>query len=219
MKTKCCHSSHYHVVDYIQVCLNKNCDSYLGITTCYKDFTKSRKATTLIIFVLTFLFSFDDFSRANKRYESGMPSAFISEQLPISIENIEEELKRLEVICHKEVLAQIKIESGHLSSYLLRRTNNMLGMRYPFKRPTTASGIYLPESDTIISGNQKDLRKHAGKNHYAVYKSWQDAVADYKLWQDSNFKVKEKYLEFLGNTYAEDTMYISKIKHITKRLN
>jgi len=199
--------------------MNKDCEQYLGITKIYKEFTKARHTLTICVFIITFLFTFDDFSVANKRYASDLQSKFISEQLPISIENIEQELRKLDVVCEKEVLAQIKIESGHLSSYLLKRTNNMLGMRYPFKRPSTAIGIYLPESDTIIKGTKEELRKYAGANNYAAYESWQSAVADYKLWQDSNFKVKEKYLEFLGRVYAEDTLYVSKIKHITKRIN
>lgn len=217
MKTKCCHSSHYHAVDNIQICLNKSCEQYLGITQCYLDFTKSRNTIAIAVFILSCLFSFDDFSKANKIQNDAFPAAHLSGKLPISILNIEKELKKQEVVCYKEVLAQIRIESGHLSSYLLKRTNNMLGMRYPVKRATTASGIYLPESDTIIMGMQPELSQYARLNNYAVYDTWEDAIADYKLWQDANFNVNEKYLDFLGRIYAQDSLYVSKIKYLTKR--
>jgi len=39
-------------------------------------------------------------------------------------------------------------------------------------------------------------------------------VADYKLWQESNFNVTERYLTFLGKVYAEDANYIAKIKQM-----
>jgi hypothetical protein len=216
MKTKCCHSSHYHAVDNIQFCLNKSCVQYLGITQCYLDFTKSRYAFALLVFTLSFLISFDDFSKASKTQVEVFPSEINSGSKPISIENVEAELMKQEVACHKAVLAQIRIESGHLSSFLLKRTNNMLGMRYPAKRATAACGIYLPESDTIILGTQPELIKYARMNNYAVYNTWEDAIADYKLWQDANFNVEEKYLDFLGRVYAEDSLYVSKIKYLTK---
>ena len=89
-------------------------------------------------------------------------------------------------------------------------------MRYPFKRKTSACGLFLPESDTIIFGSQKELRKYSGQNHYAVYACWQDCLKDYKLWQDEYFKIAEKYLSFLGARYAEDADYVKKIKGMLK---
>jgi len=89
-------------------------------------------------------------------------------------------------------------------------------MRYPFKRNTSAIGIFLPESDTIIMGSAKDLKKYSQKNQYAVFATWQDCLKDYKLWQDECFKLKEKYLAFLGSNYAEDGDYVKKINSIKK---
>ena len=90
-------------------------------------------------------------------------------------------------------------------------------MRYPFKRQTSALGIYLPESDSVIIGSQKDMRKYSSQNNYAVYACWQDCVKDYKFWQDEYFKITEKYLSFLGSCYAEDTQYVNKIKVLMKK--
>ena len=91
-------------------------------------------------------------------------------------------------------------------------------MRYPAKRKTIACGIYLPAKDTIIMGTQAELRKFSAQNNYAVYATWQDAVADYKIWQESNFKMTDRYLEFLGKVYAEDSLYVSKIRKMTAEL-
>jgi hypothetical protein len=175
-----------------------------------------RFGVSAMIFITCMLFSFDDISKANLEHGTGMMESLIEEPIPLTIMNIEEELRHLEVYCLEEVLAQIKIESAHLSSFLVKRTNNMLGMRYPFKRPTIACGIYLPAKDTIIYGDQNELKKYAGTNCYAVFETWQDALADYKLWQDFNFRLNERYLDFLGRVYAEDTMYVSKIKYLTR---
>ena len=90
-------------------------------------------------------------------------------------------------------------------------------MRYPFKRTTTAIGIFLPTTNLIIKGNQSELKKYKNQNNYAVYKNWEDCILDYKYWQDKSFKLTERYLNFLGSYYAEDSLYIKKIKSISKK--
>jgi uncharacterized FlgJ-related protein len=174
---------------------------------------KNKVAISVFIFYL--LFSFDDFSMINKEAETNsLLQAPSIEEIPLTTENLEKELEAQNIICAREVLAQIKLESGHLNSFLLKRTNNMLGMRYPFSRKTKACGIYIASNDTVIYGTQDELKKYRKTNHYAVFSSWKDAVADYKLWQEACFKVSERYLTFLGNVYAEDSLYTKKIKKV-----
>ena len=105
-----------------------------------------------------------------------------------------------------------------MTSFLFKRANNMLGMRFPCQRKTTAIGIYLPGEDTIIKGTQAELRKYAKKNNYAVYATWMDAVADCKAAAGPVFcfKLTDKYLTFLGTYYAEDVNYVAKIKKMAK---
>ena len=110
------------------------------------------------------------------------------------------------------VLAQQQIESGHLSSNLVQRTNNMFGMRYPGGRQTAACGIYLPDFGQIISGTREELKYYSSQNNYAVFATWKDAIRDYKLWQDANYPVKMDYYQFLRQVYAEDTTYIDAIQ-------
>src|SRR5262249_9089983 len=135
----------------------------------------------------------------------------------LSAESLHNEISELNMVCPEEAYAQMLLESGNLTSFLTKRINNMLGMRFPFRRSTTAIGLYLPDRDTVIYGDAALLKKYGRQNNYAVYDSWQDAVKDYKLWQNEYFRLGERYLQFLGNFYAEDSGYEAKIRTVMKR--
>ena len=211
MKTACCHTKHYHHVDNTTLCLYPSCDNYLGHTTTYTDLTALRRISVAGVFVFSVLFTFDDFSK--NTVEPGMPLVR-NQDIPLNKKTLIAEINSRQILCPEMVFSQIMLESGNLQSFLVHRTNNLLGMRYPVKRKTKAIGLYLPSQDTVITGTQKELRKYASMNNYAVYQNWQDAIADYQLWQESSFKVKERYLEFLGKVYAEDSAYTRKISSI-----
>ena len=164
------------------------------------------------------MLSLDDYSMDNNEYKSVSPFIPLEPEI-ISMEAVECELQTQHVLCHREVLAQIRLESANLSSFLLKRTNNMTGMRYPFLRQTTATGIYLPDKDTIIIGTNLQLKKYHKMKNYAVYTSWKDGITDYKIWQDECFNVSGRYLEYLGKVYAEDSQYIKKIKQVSASKN
>lgn len=92
--------------------------------------------------------------------------------------------------------AQILLESGGFKSELAIKANNLIGMRIPKKRLTTAVGEY---------------------KGYAVYNSWKDCVVDYILWQNSQMKgikCEQAYLDRLSSIYASDTLYKNKIANI-----
>jgi uncharacterized FlgJ-related protein len=92
------------------------------------------------------------------------------------------------------MVAQARIETGWYTSKIFIHNNNLFGMKLPERRLTTAIG-----SD----------RGHA------QYISWQQSVADYKLWQNKVLiknKSRRKYLSYIGRTYAEDSNYINLIK-------
>ena len=110
-------------------------------------------------------------------------------------------LSELRVANQEVVFAQAKIESGNFSSDIWRENNNPFGMKLARSRPTTAIG---------------ENRGHA------VYKTWQDAVFDYCLWQlysgfRKNKLTTEEYIsELLRLGYAEDVDYAKKLKGIVK---
>jgi hypothetical protein len=217
MKTKCCDTRRFLVLDHRTVCMNESCNHYLTETKIGREYDKARKALSVSLFTFCLLFSFEDSSKAlfpAKPLELKYLDADISE---LTLDDVKREINLQKVLCEEEVIAQARLESANLKSYLFIKTNNMFGMRYPAKRPTTAAGMYLPAKDTIIYGEQKELRRHAAQNNYAVYDHWRDAVADYKLWQQHNFKVQERYTEFLGRVYAEDSLYVSKIRRMSRQ--
>lgn len=197
------------------VCLNVNCDNYLQETRlCRRSLVKMP--------LLVSLFAFHLFWPADAVIKAGTSTAPDIKHMVLSVEfNEENLLKQLQstgVYCAAEVFAQMKLETGGFKSSLLKETNNLMGMRYPFSRDTRACGLYLPDADTIImSTNRAALKKYAKLNHYAVYTCWQEAVADYKLWQDSYFNGRERYLKFLGTIYAEDSLYVNKIRKIASK--
>jgi hypothetical protein len=217
MKTSCCKTKHYQFEENAVLCTNKGCDSYLRPTVLFNSRTWN-KIFALFFFMFFFIFSFDDFSFSGDLGKDQVRSRqYTLEQVkPLSKDALREELDAQHVICPEQVYAQIMIESAHLESFLTKRTNNLLGMRFPFRRQTTAIGIFLPESNLIIKGTQEELKKYRNQNHYAVFENWQECIKDYRLWQDECFKLTDRYLSFLGTYYAEDTKYVEKIKLLSK---
>src|SRR5690349_2721824 len=205
-RTKCCFTKHYQVNDGNAVCTNSKCANYLGETNILRRHRVKRIVTGALFFLFLAVFTFDDYSHTVTH-----DLVFKRPPAPLNAENLSTELRKAKVLCPDEVYAQMMLESGNLQSNLVKRTNNMLGMRFPFQRQTTASGLYVPSKDTIIKGDASTLRKYALVSNYAVYDNWQDAVRDYKMWQDAHFSLKERYLTFLGNVYAEDAAYAQKI--------
>lgn len=216
MKTACCNTRQIRFVENRSVCANPGCKNYLGQTMAFRDYTKLKNSAAVSLFVFSVLFTFDDFSHGKQEPFLYSNHNICTSPIPPTLENLRNEMVQQNIICIPEVLAQVRIESGNMNSFLFKKTNNLLGMRFPFRRSTMASGIYLPANDTIIYGSQKELKKFAKQEHYAVYITWQESVSDYKLWQEQHFKVKEKYLEFLGNVYAEDSLYVDKVRAISK---
>src|SRR5437763_12116905 len=163
-KTKCCFTNHYQVNDDSAICTNNKCTNYLGETQVMKRHRVKRLITGGWLFLFLAVCTFDNFSNP----EASL-IVFNRPRTPLTPENLSTELHNTKVLCADEVYAQMMLESGNLKSYLVRRTNNMLGMRFPFQRTTTASGIYIPSKDTIIKGDVSSLRKYALVSNYAVY--------------------------------------------------
>ena len=109
-------------------------------------------------------------------------------QLPFaqkfSPQNLQQEIVKQGIKYPDIAMAQAKIESGHFTSPIFQENNNLFGMKLPSVRQTTAIG------------------KNRG---HAKYKTWQDSVKDYKLWQDtqgwSNLP-KDVYLKKLSDDYC-----------------
>lgn len=97
------------------------------------------------------------------------------------------------------IYAQAVIESADFTSIIFKENNNMFGMKMPERRTTLAIGV--------------------NKGH-AAYKTWRDCVIDYALYQSIYLKglSEDEYFAKLERMYAEDEMYINKIKQMKIRL-
>lgn len=197
------------------ICRNPDCPGFLLPTTPYSGPQTWNHLFIAFFFVFFFIFPFNDFSSVNGFGNHGNTMIWADDYLPLTPQHLKEEIENHRILCPDEVYAQIMLESGNLHSFLVKKTNNLLGMRYPFKRTTKAIGIYLPAEKRIVIGDQKSLLRYHDQNHYAVYSNWQECVADYKCWQDENFKLKDRYLTFLASVYAEDVNYGKKIRSMT----
>lgn len=93
------------------------------------------------------------------------------------------------------VYKQAILESG-LTSQLAKNNNNLLGMRLPHLRRTTATGT---------------------RNGYAVYPTWQACIDDYHIMQQRFAgKTENEYYYFL-RTYG-DSNYVNNLKKAVVKL-
>lgn len=110
-------------------------------------------------------------------------------------------LKELNVKYPHIVLAQAKLETGNFTSLIFKQNNNLFGMKQAKSRATTCKGTFF--------------------NH-AIYNSWKDSVLDYALYSSKHLnKVssEEQYIAYLGEHYAQDPNYSSKLKKIIEKEN
>lgn len=169
-------------------------------------------------FIFFFVFTISDYSSIDN--DSGLYHEIAkmkNGKIHLTPENVREEISKCGMLCPELVFAQIMLESGNLGSYLTNKTNNLVGMRFPFRRTTKAIGLYLPEKEMIVLGDQKSLLKYSDENNYAVYSNWQECLSDYKYWQEECFKLSDRYLRFLGEYYAEDEQYVDKLKSMSQK--
>ena len=112
-------------------------------------------------------------------------------------QNVYLAIKQLGIKHPDVVFAQILLESNNLTSKLVSSNNNLMGMRLPKRRETTA------------------IESRFG---YAFYTSWYACVSDYLLYQlnvmGNRVMTKTQYLNLIGRKYAEVKDYKSRIKRV-----
>jgi uncharacterized FlgJ-related protein len=96
---------------------------------------------------------------------------------------------------HDIFMGQVALESSYLKSNIFKTNNNMLGMKMPKQRRTTAIGE---------------------KNGFAYYRNWKDCVLDYLFYQQKYYTDdNEDYYEFLKRMgYCEKDDYVDKLKGV-----
>ena len=98
------------------------------------------------------------------------------------------------------VMAQCILESGNFTSDIYKKANNCLGMKVPKSRPTVCIGMY---------------------SSHARYKSWQECIIDYALWQSSYARglTENEYFHYLDRVYSKTNEYSKLLKRIMKSKN
>jgi uncharacterized FlgJ-related protein len=97
------------------------------------------------------------------------------------------------------VYAQALLESGEFKSHIFKENSNFFGMKQAKQRPTTNKGT---------------------ENGHAYFANWRDCVVDYAFYQAAylnDLRSESEYFEYLGQNYAEDPMYVSKLKKIIEK--
>jgi uncharacterized FlgJ-related protein len=109
-------------------------------------------------------------------------------------------LKKLKIQHPEVVLAQARLETGGYKSRIFRENHNLFGMKEAVRRINTAQGTQY--------------------NH-AYYEHWRESVYDYAFYQCrymGRVGSREEYFNLLSQSYAEDPMYVTKLKNeIIKR--
>ena len=119
----------------------------------------------------------------------------------ITVDNLARELQSQGISFWRVVLAQAIIETGwEFNSNVYRNTNNFIGMRVPGSRPSMRVGSY---------------------HGYSAYTSWQDCVADIRLWQDNywNGGTRDAYIAKMNRVWAEAPDYGYHINKLVKKLD
>src|SRR5678815_839629 len=129
MKTTCCHSKNYTVLENQVICINEHCDNFLKPTRFQKSSTV-KYLVAMAFFGLFFIRSYDDYCFSENSNNIHAKMSVHADQIPLTSENLKFEIERQEIFCADEVYAQMQLESGRLSSFLVKRANNLLGMRY-----------------------------------------------------------------------------------------
>jgi hypothetical protein len=127
--------------------------------------------------------------------------AIINETDKFSKEKFAAMLSELKVEFPHIVYAQSLLETGGWKSKVFVENHNLFGMKEAKRRITTAGGTQY---------------KHAFYNH------WRESVYDYAFYQCrylNTIKTEDQYFKYLAETYAEDSLYVEKVKKISNSDN
>lgn len=121
----------------------------------------------------------------------------VKKELSFTADNFKKFLIENDIQFPEIVYAQAVLETGHFTSKAFTELNNAFGMGFPRVRETKAVGR---------------------RGNLARFKSWQESILDYKLFQQRYFssaKTKEDYYQLLiRRDYATGTDYVDKLKEI-----
>lgn len=156
---------------------------------------------TSLVFFIAYFYGRIDQIRNLSDLEKEILIVDINSRNDFSQDKLVEMLDNLNVRFPHIVLAQARLETGGYRSRIFKENNNLFGMKQATVRVNTASGT---------------------QHNHAYYNTWIESVYDYAFYQTrylSGAKNEEEYFYVLGQSYAEDPDYVSKLKNEIKKNN
>lgn len=118
----------------------------------------------------------------------------------LNYESIKYWTKKYNIKFPEVFIQQVIVETGELSSLICLENNNLTGMKFPYKRTTTAIG---------------------SQRGHALYKHWIESIRDYALWQDfykcrlNEISTSKEYYKFLEVvSYSTNKRYTKILKRV-----
>ena len=99
------------------------------------------------------------------------------------------------------VYAQAILETSNFQSRIFKENHNIFGMKQAVIRITKSLGTQY---------------------EHAYYNNWMESLDDYALYSStylSPLNTESEYFNYLGQNYAEDSQYVSKLKQIIVTMN
>ena len=165
-------------------------------------FLKYVSTTFLTIMLLVAATAFVAFQYGKEKGVSSLSNeermVIIEKIDPFKVDEFKSYLTELNIKFPDVVYAQARLETNGFKSKIFRENNNLFGMKQSTKRSSTNKG-----------------EQHG----HAYYDTWRESVLDFALWQCrylSNINTKEEYFQYLRANYAEDPLYIDKLRKMLK---
>lgn len=184
-----------------------NCKIYLYNKQDLSQKKLNKYLIALYVVLISSLFSFSGYT-VGRVMKLGNLSHLEKELLVVDLQRddfTEEKLaillKKLKIQYPEVVLAQARLETGGYKSRIFRENHNLFGMKEAVRRINTAQGTQY--------------------NH-AYYEHWRESVYDYAFYQCrymGQVRSREEYFNLLSQSYAEDPVYVTKLKNEIKKRN
>lgn len=165
----------------------------------YKSISKKCLITTalsIIILITATTVSTIWYLGVSPKYAEELKTVIINNNNKFSEELMKSYILELNIKYPHIVYAQSILETNRFKSHMFLNNHNAFGMKLAKRRPTTNKGE---------------------ENGHAYYTNWRESVVDYAFYQAAylnNITSESEYYEYLKQNYAEDTLYINKLKAI-----
>jgi len=156
---------------------------------------------TMLFFILGSIVSFKPSQNITERLTEYEKILIIKDMNNFSEQKFISKIKELNFKFPHIVLAQSLVETGTFTSDIFKENYNLFGMKEARVRLNLAKGT---------------------NRGHAYYDNWEDSVLDYALYAASylsDLKTEETYLQYLGQHYAKDPNYVSKVKEMVEKGN